>query len=186
MFNIPTSTFGWYNSLFYSLRRRRSTLVLTEHSIISIKKYRFVSSWLGLKQEEMGRWWQKRVWKLTAADSNYSSARVTKRGWNSCVSKIDKYEAYAKYGFGAIFSLSRIIRNSVAILLVSKTNALEICLLKKGWKYFSNPRPNRLLNLILNLTEPHLVKPTVNSSCDNKLFVRIQGYVLLPEKVTPL
>ena len=29
----PTSTFRWYNSLFYSLRQRRSTLVLTGTSI---------------------------------------------------------------------------------------------------------------------------------------------------------
>ena len=33
VFNIPTSTFSWYNSLFYSLRRCRSTLVLTGTSI---------------------------------------------------------------------------------------------------------------------------------------------------------
>ena len=29
MFDIPTSTFSWYNALFYSLRRHTSTLVLT-------------------------------------------------------------------------------------------------------------------------------------------------------------
>ena len=39
VFNIPTSTFSWYNSLFYSLRRLRSTLVLTG---TSIKDYRMV------------------------------------------------------------------------------------------------------------------------------------------------
>ena len=33
MFNIPTSTFSWYNSLFYSLRRYTATLVLTGTSI---------------------------------------------------------------------------------------------------------------------------------------------------------
>ena len=35
MFNIPTSTFSWYNPLFYSLRRRRSTLVLTGLALCS-------------------------------------------------------------------------------------------------------------------------------------------------------
>ena len=32
--HVPTSTFSWYNSLFYSLRRHRSTLVLTGTSIL--------------------------------------------------------------------------------------------------------------------------------------------------------
>ena len=35
---MPTSTFSWYNSLFYSLRRRRSTLVLTGTSIPLIEQ----------------------------------------------------------------------------------------------------------------------------------------------------
>ena len=37
-FTIPTSTFNWYNPLFYLLRRRRSTLVLTATSISSLIK----------------------------------------------------------------------------------------------------------------------------------------------------